>query len=189
MATIAYMRVSTDDQTIDNQRHQITGKGYQIDRTFIDEAVSGSINAASRDGFRAMLEYVRAGDTLVVTAIDRLGRNTIDVLQNVEALRGKGVSVVSLRESFDLTSPSGQFMLTMLAGLAQMEKAIIAERRDAGIARAKAQGKHCGRPRETPLETIREALKAHEGNISATARTLGISRQTVMRARESLKIA
>ena len=56
MATIAYMRVSTDDQTIDNQRHQITAKGYQIDRAFIDEAVSGSINAASREGFKAMLE-------------------------------------------------------------------------------------------------------------------------------------
>ena len=136
-----------------------------------------------------MLEYVRTGDTLVVTAIDRLGRNTIDVLQNIEVLRGKGVSVVSLRESFDLTSPSGQFMLTMLAGLAQMEKAIIAERRDAGIARARAQGKHCGRPRETPLDTIREALKAHEGNVSATVRALGISRQTVMRAREPHKAA
>ncbi|MXR36912.1 recombinase family protein [Craterilacuibacter sinensis] len=185
MATIAYLRVSTDDQTIDNQRMQIEAKGYKVESNhwYVDEAISGSTRASERPQFKAMLDYLRDGDTLVVAAIDRLGRNTIDVLQTVETLKNKGVSVISLRESFDLTTPAGQMMLTMLAGLAQMEKAIIAERREAGMARARAEGKHMGRPRETPVETILKALKVNEGNVSKTARELKVSRQTIIRAR------
>ena len=188
MTTIAYLRVSTDDQTVANQRLQIEAKGYKIDREFSDDAISGSTSASERPQFKAMLDYLRDGDKLVVAAIDRLGRNTIDVLQTVETLKNKGVSVVSLRESFDLTSPTGQMMLTMLAGLAQMEKAIIAERREAGMARARAEGKHMGRPRETPVEAILEALKANEDNVSATARDLGVSRATVIRAKKSMEV-
>lgn len=187
MTTIAYLRVSTDDQTVANQRLQIESKGYRVDREFSDDAISGSTSASERPQFKAMLDYLRDGDTLVVAAIDRLGRNTIDVLQTVETLKNKGVSVVSLRESFDLTSPTGQMMLTMLAGLAQMEKAIIAERREAGMARARAEGKHMGRPRKTPVKAILEALKANESNVSATARDLGVSRATVIRAKKSVK--
>ncbi len=183
MATIAYLRVSTDDQTIVNQRLQISQK-YTIDREFSDE-VSGSTSGTDRTGFTALMDYLREGDTLVVAAIDRLGRNTIDVLKNVETLKDRGVSVVSLRENFDLTTPMGQFMLTMLAGLAQMEKSIIAERREAGMARARAEGKHMGRPPVMPKEAIREALAAHGGNVMQTAKALKVSRQTVMRARET----
>ncbi|MCP9757861.1 recombinase family protein [Aquitalea sp. S1-19] len=185
MTTIAYLRVSTDDQTVANQRLQIEAKGYKIDREFSDDAISGSTSASERPQFKAMLDYLRDGDTLVVAAIDRLGRNTIDVLQTVETLRNKGVSVISLRESFDLTTPTGQMMLTMLAGLAQMEKAIIAERREAGMARARAEGKHMGRPRETPVKAILDALHSNGGNVSATARELGVSRATIIRAKST----
>ncbi|NDV13428.1 recombinase family protein [Crenobacter caeni] len=184
MPVVAYLRVSTDDQTIDNQRMQIEAKGYKVSKAFADEAVSGSTSASERPQFKAMLEYLREGDTLVVAAIDRLGRNTIDVLSTVEALKNKGVSVVSLRESFDLTTSIGQMMLTMLAGLAQMEKAIIAERREAGVKRARAEGKHMGRPRKVSPDVILSALTVNEGNVSKTARELDVARATVIRTRD-----
>jgi len=180
MSTIAYLRVSTGDQSTENQLLQIRTAGYIPDRTF-EDIFSGS--TMERSGFKAMLEYLRDGDTLVVSAIDRLGRNTIGVLETVETLKARGVRVVSLRESFDLTTPIGQMMLTMMAAMAQMEKSLIAERRDAGMARARSKGTHMGRPRETPVEDIREALQRLQGNVSAVSKELGCSRQTVMRAR------
>ncbi|MCL6264386.1 recombinase family protein [Craterilacuibacter sp. RT1T] len=185
MANITYLRVSTDDQTTANQRLEIeTKSGVIIDKEFADEAVSGATGAKERPQFKAMLEYIREGDHLYVSAIDRLGRNTIDVLATVETLKAKGVKVHSLREDFDLTTPQGQMMLTMLAALAQMEKAIIAERRDAGMARARAEGKHMGRPRKVSLEVILSTLQANEGNVSKTAKALGVARATVIRTRD-----
>lgn len=130
-----------------------------------------------------MLEYVREGDTLVVSAIDRLGRNTVGVLETVEGLKARGVHVVSLRESFDLKTPIGQMMLTMMAAMTQMERSLIAERREAGMVRARSEGIHMGRPRETSVESIKNALQRLNGNVSAVAKELGCSRQTVMRAR------
>lgn len=182
MATIAYVRVSTGDQTTDNQLLQIREAGHVPKRVF-EDILSGS--SMERPGFKAMMEYVREGDTLVVSAIDRLGRNTIGVLETVEALKVRGVRVVSLRESFDLTTPVGQMMLTMMAAMAQMERSLIAERREAGMARARAEGVHMGRPRVTSVKSIREALQRLNGNVSAVARELGCSRQTVMRARSA----
>lgn len=180
MAIIAYLRVSTGDQSTDNQLLQIQQAGHRPDRTF-EDTLSGA--TMDRLGFAAMMEYVREGDTLVVTAIDRLGRNTIGVLETVEVLKGRGVRVISLRESFDLTTPVGQMMLTMMAAMAQMERSLIAERREAGMARARAEGTHMGRPRKTSVEAIKEALNRLNGNVSAVAKELGCSRQTVMRAR------
>lgn len=121
MAVIGYCRVSTQDQTVDNQKLQIE-KVHKVDKWFIDEAVSGATKATSRDGFRDMMNYVRCDDTLVVVAIDRLGRNTVDVLSNVESLQTKGVRVVSLREGFDLSTPIGKAILTMMAGLADLDR-------------------------------------------------------------------
>ena len=129
MSVIGYCRVSTNDQTITNQQQQITESGYQVTKWFTDNAVSGAVKASERQGFSDMLNYVREGDTLVCAAIDRLGRNTIDVLQTVELLHLKGVKVISLREGFDLSTPVGKAMLTMMASLASLEKDLIAERR------------------------------------------------------------
>lgn len=155
---IGYVRVSTSDQTVENQKQQINDAGYSVNRWFSDEAVSGAVKAAERPGFGELLSYVREGDTLIVIAIDRLGRNTIDVLSTVEMLQMKGVKVVSLREGFDLSTPVGKAMLTMMAGLASLEKDLIAERRTAGIKRAQSEGKHCGRPVKATVEQVRELL-------------------------------
>src|SRR5512143_1339107 len=94
---IADVRGSTDDQTTESQRHAIEGR-YKVSRWFTDEAVSGVTKAKDRPGLNALLGYVREGDTVIVSAIDRLGRNTIDVLETVEYLKTKKVSVVSMRE-------------------------------------------------------------------------------------------
>ncbi|MDD3352905.1 recombinase family protein [Zoogloea sp.] len=106
-AIVAYARVSTDDQTCENQRRTISAR-YAVAKWFTDDGVSGAIAATERPSMAALLAYVREGDVVIVAAIDRLGRNTIDVLCTVEALKAKGVSVVSMREGFDLVPPAGK---------------------------------------------------------------------------------
>src|SRR6218665_3560835 len=95
-AIIAYTRVSTDGQSIEAQRHAIDQR-YKVseDGWFTDEATSGTTKAMDRKGFSALFSYARKGDSVVVAAIDRLGRNTIDVLETVEALKAKGITVIS----------------------------------------------------------------------------------------------
>ncbi|MFK3660154.1 recombinase family protein [Scandinavium sp. NPDC088450] len=149
MAVITYLRVSTNDQTIENQRRQINDAGYQVEKDFefFDEGISGAIPALKRPALTEAVKMARKGDIFVVSAIDRLGRDAVDVLTTVKALDSKGVKVVSLREGFDLSTPAGKMMLHMMAGFAEMEKNLIAERRTAGIERAKADGVHMGRPK------------------------------------------
>ena len=155
---IGYVRVSTNEQTVENQKQQIADAGYQVSRWYCDEATSGSVKAAERKGFGDLLAYIREGDTLIVVGIDRLGRNTIDVLSTVETLQAKGVKIISLREGFDLSTPVGKAMLTMMAGLASLEKDLIAERRTAGIKRAQSEGVHCGRPIKATAEQVQELI-------------------------------
>lgn len=157
---IGYVRVSTNEQTVENQKQQIADAGYQVSKCYCDEATSGSVKAAERKGFGDLLAYIREGDTLIVVGIDRLGRNTIDVLSTVETLRAKGVKVISLREGFDLSTPVGKLMLTMMAGLASLEKDLIAERRTAGIKRAQSEGVHCGRPNKVTPEQVQELISS-----------------------------
>ncbi|HHT7460343.1 TPA: recombinase family protein [Klebsiella pneumoniae] len=157
---IGYVRVSTNEQTVENQKQQIADAGYQVSKWYCDEATSGSVKAAERKGFGDLLAYIREGDTLIVVGIDRLGRNTIDVLSMVETLRAKGVKVISLREGFDLSTPVGKLMLTMMAGLASLEKDLIAERRTAGIKRAQSEGVHCGRPNKVTPEQVQELISS-----------------------------
>ena len=184
---IGYVRVSTCDQNVENQKQQITDAGYSVTRWFSDEAVSGAIKAGERPGFGELLSYVREGDTLIVIAIDRLGRNTIDVLSTVEMLQMKGVKVVSLREGFDLSTPVGKAMLTMMAGLASLEKDLIAERRAAGIKRAQSEGKHCGRPIKATVEQGRELLTRGLPPAAIQDR-LEISKATFYRLKSSLQL-
>lgn len=185
---IGYVRVSTSDQNVENQKQQITDSGYSVTRWFSDEAVSGAVKAGERPGFRDLLSYVREGDTLIVIAIDRLGRNTIDVLSTVEMLQMKGVKVVSLREGFDLSTPVGKAMLTMMAGLASLEKDLIAERRTAGIKRAQSEGKHCGRPIKATVEQVRELL-ARGLPPAAVQDRLEISKATFYRLKSLVQLS
>ena len=182
MATIGYLRVSTDEQSVEAQRHALSGDLYKIEHWYEDLGVSGAVKALERPGFAALAAYAREGDVVVVGAIDRLGRDTIDVLCTVEALKAKGVGIISRREGFDLSTEHGQFMLTMLAAVAQLERSNIKARQMAGIENAKAQGKALGRKRTIdPVEVVKWRVE-NAASIAQTAKHFGISEASVKRA-------
>lgn len=187
-ATLAYVRVSTDGQTTEAQRHAIAEK-YNVSEWFGDEATSGAVKALQRDGFKALHQYARRGDTVVVAAIDRLGRDTIDVLETVEALKTKGVAVVSMREGFDLSSPIGKAMLTMLAAVAELERSNIKARQMAGIQKARAQGKKLGAPKVIDDAAVVMWRRENDASIADTARHWAISPAAVKRACAAIKLA
>ena len=143
---VAYVRVSTIEQNEARQMEAL--KDYDIEKFFV-EKVSGKNTA--RPEFLKMMDFVREGDTVYVSEWSRLSRSTMDLLNTVNNLNDKGVKIVSLKENFDTSTPQGKLMLTLFAGLAEFERALILERQRDGIAIAKAQGKYTGR-RERELE-------------------------------------
>jgi len=187
MARIAYFRCSTADQTIDAQRHALGG-GFEEE--FKDEGISGAIPAASRPGFSALLKYIRKGDTLHVYAVDRLGRDALDVQATVRALIDLGVTV-EVRGLGPIGRGVGELILAVLAQVADMERNRIKERTEAGrdIARASlaATGKthrgkeSLGRPVSGDPVAV-AAWRAQEGaSIAATAKHWNLSQATVKR--------
>lgn len=180
-AVIAYVGVSTDDQTAENQRQSIEAR-YSVSKWFKEEGVSGAVPAVQRPAMAQLLAYVREGDTVVVSAIDRLGRNTIDVLTTVETLQVKGVSLVSMREGFDLATPVGRLMLTVLAAVAEMEREYIKIRQMAGIERARSEGMNLGREKVIDDNTVAKWRHDNTASIKATAEHFGISTASVKRA-------
>jgi len=181
MAVIGYVRVSTGDQRVEAQRHSIE-QLHKVEVWFEDDGVSGAVRAAERQGFAKLLSYVRKGDTLIVGAVDRLGRDTLDVLATVQALRSKGVAIISLREGFDLSTPIGKAMLTMLAAVAELERSNIKARQMAGIQRAKSEGKALGREKIIDDATVAAWRKSSAASIAITAKQFGISTASVKRA-------
>jgi DNA invertase Pin-like site-specific DNA recombinase len=180
---IAYLRVSTEDQHIENQRAAIRAAGFDIEREFIDEATSGTTKGESRPGFAAMLEYLREGDTLAVFALDRLGRDALDVLGTINALSEKGVRLVILKQQFDTSTPAGRLALTMFAAFAEFEHGLRRERQQEGIRRARAEGKYQGRKSKLSEEQRSELIRRYATGEcrAALAREYGIDRATVHR--------
>lgn len=185
--TFAYVRVSTADQTTANQIREIEAAGFAIDkRRVIAENISGSVSANQRPGFMKLLDRVEEGDVLVVTKLDRLGRNAMDVRSTVEALAARDVRVHCLAlGGVDLTSAAGRMTMQVLNAVAEFERDLLIERTNSGIARAKAEGKPMGRPSALSKSQQAEALAeiANGASISAIARKFSTSRQTVMRLR------
>lgn len=183
MSIISYLRVSTSEQTVQNQRQAIGGAGWQVTKEFSDEAVSGTTNAASRTGWAACMSYIRDGDTLVVYALDRLGRSTVDVLTQIDLLTARGVRLVILKQGFDTDTPAGKLALSMFAAFAEFEHSIRKERQIEGIARARSEGKYQGRKPKLSAEQkveLQRRFNANE-NRSELARQFGIDRTTVHR--------
>ena len=183
----AYARVSTVEQLTENQREQIARAGYDIaPKRFIEEQISGSVPAAQRPGFQRLLERMDEGDTLVVTKLDRIGRDSIDVQQTVERFQSEGIRLVVLQlGNLDLTSSAGALMVKMLAAVADFERDLIIERTQAGQARARAAGTHMGRPSKTTPDqqyAIREALAAG-ATVSSMAASYRVSRATIIAIR------
>ena len=182
MAIFGYGRVSTTEQTTDNQRLEIERAGYAVEYWYSD-TVRGKAHAAQRTQFGILLGKLRARDTVVVSKLDRLGRDAPDVLSTIKSLSTLGVEVVVLQlGKLDLASTPGKLMLTMLAAVAEMERDLIVERTQAGLARAKAEGKVLGRPAKTTPEQRKAMVDAYKqkANVSFLARLYGISRATVL---------
>lgn len=179
----AYARVSTIEQLTENQKEQIAQAGYKIEaRRYIEEKISGSVPAMNRPGFTKLMDRLEAGDTVVVTKLDRLGRDNIDVQQTVQLFQHAEVRLVVLQlGNLDLTSSAGELMVKLLAAVADFERDLIIERTQAGLARAKAEGKRLGRPPITTQEQQREILNAisYGESISAVSRRHKISRALV----------
>lgn len=184
MATFAYGRVSTADQTTENQRQEIERAGIVIDYWFADEGVSGKVPAAQRPQFAQLQQQIRAGETLVVSKLDRLGRDAQDVGATIKALAARRIEVIVLQlGKLDLTSPAGKLMLTMLGAVAEMERDLLVERTQAGLARAKQQGTELGRPAKTNDSQRLAIVTQHAkgASISELARTYDISRASIGR--------
>lgn len=185
----AYCRVSTADQTTRNQVMEIRAAGFRIQsQRVIEEIISGSVAANRRAGFVRMLDRLESGDVLVVTKLDRLGRNAMDVRSTVEQLAAAGVRVHCLAlGGVDLTSAAGKMTMQVIAAVAEFERDLLIERTQSGLTRAKAAGKTLGR--RPMLSTAKRALVAKRlaggETISAIARELGTSRQTILRTRDA----
>lgn len=181
MATFAYGRVSTSLQDTDNQRLELTNAGWAIDYWFAD-TISGKSASSQRPAFRELLTKIRDGETLLVSKLDRLGRDAIDVLQTVRDLGARNIKVVVQQlGSTDLTSPAGKLLLSMLAAVAEMERDLLIERTQAGLTRARAEGKKLGRPSKIAPEQRSDILMSlsQGASISALARRYAVSRATI----------
>ncbi len=185
----AYCRVSTADQTTENQVQEIAAAGFTVQKgRAITETVSGSVPAMERKGFLALLNKLEVADVLIVTKLDRLGRNAMDVRASVERLASIGVRVHCLAlGGVDLTSPAGKMTMGVIAAVAEFERDLLIERTQSGLARAKAQGKVLGRPRSVDAQAsgiVVERLERGE-TVAALAREFSTSRQSIMRIRQT----
>lgn len=179
--TIGYARVSTDDQDCAIQEAALRAAGCTVIRS---EKRSGT-TTAGREELGTVLSFVRPGDTLMVTRIDRLARSVADLEGIVAALREKGAHLRATEQPIDTSTPAGVAFLQMLGVFAQFETAIRRERQMEGIAKAKAAGVYKGRKPSVPVEAVRN-LKAEGANPSEIAKRLGIGRASVYRALEGL---
>lgn len=184
---IAYYRVSTGDQSIEAQRHALGGA---FDQEFSDVGVSGAVLAKDRPGFAELLTKIRTGDTLYIYAVDRLGRDALDIQTTVRALLEKGVTV-EIQGLGPIGRGVGELILAVLAQVADMERRRIKERTDAGRAAAREslaatgrthRGKESlGRPMAQDAAQVVAWRKSNGASINATARHFGISPATVKR--------
>ena len=176
MANIAYVRVSTVEQ---NEARQIESLNkYQIDKWFIEKVSAKDTN---RPELQNMIDYIREGDTVYIHDFSRLARSTKDLLELVELLNNKGISLVSTKENLDTSTPTGKLMLTMIAAINEFERMNLLERQREGIAIAKRQGKYKGR-KPININGFNQhylRYKNREINKSQLAKELKISRPTL----------
>lgn len=174
---IGYARVSTTDQSTDSQHADLKAAGCDVVRT---EKVSGK-SREGRTELETILDFIRPGDVLVVTKLDRLGRSTRDVLNIVHDLETRGASLRVLDKGISTDGPMGKMILTVLGMVAEMELQFIKERQRAGIEAAKAKGVYKGRPISLAHDRIRELHAAGTG-ATEIARLIGCSRGAVYKA-------
>jgi len=178
---IGYMRVSSenDRQTTALQHDALISAGVDARHLFEDKA-SGARD--DRPGLKRCLDFLKAGDTLVVWKLDRLGRSLPHLLDIVASLRDGGVAFRSLTEGMDTNTPHGELLFHIFGALAQYERALTRERVQAGLAAARRRGRRGGRPTTVTTEKLEAVIAALEGGASkaAVCRTFGIARSTLI---------
>jgi putative DNA-invertase from lambdoid prophage Rac len=187
--TFLYARVSTADQTTANQLAEVLAAGFAVEpKRIVQESISGSVPASERPGFARLLDRLEADDVLIVTKLDRLGRNAMDVRATVERLAEMGVRVHCLAlGGMDLTSAAGKMTMGVLTAVAEFERDLLIERTHAGLARARAEGKKMGRPKaiaDGRRSAVLDRLAAGD-SVASIARDLGVSRPTISRIRDA----
>lgn len=182
----AYCRVSTAEQTTDNQVLEIEGAGFAIEsKRVIVETVSGSVAAVERREFARLVDRLESDDVLVVTKLDRLGRNSMDVRATVERLADAGVRVHCLAlGGVDLTSAAGKMTMQVISAVAEFERDLLIERTRSGLNRARAEGKRLGRPSALSDAQRQEVVdrRAHGASLGLLAKEFGVSRAAIQRA-------
>lgn len=175
---IGYVRVSTAEQN--SARQEVLMRELGVEKVYLDKASGKNTN---RPQLQEMLTFARQGDTIVVESISRFARNTRDLLELMEQLNAKGIGFVSKKEAIDTTTPTGKFMLTVFAAVAELEREYILQRQREGIAIAKQAGKYKGRKPidRTELQPVLEEYR--KGNLTATQamRKMNVSKSTFYR--------
>jgi DNA invertase Pin-like site-specific DNA recombinase len=171
---IGYARVSTNDQTLSLQVDALSKAGCE--KLFTDH-ISGT--KAERPGLRDAMSHLRAGDTLVVWRLDRLGRSLRDLIDTVTELEQRGTGFESVQENIDTTTSGGKLVFHIFGSLAEFERELIKERTAAGLQAARARGKVGGRPRRLDEKTAEMARRLY--SVSEICKTLGITRMTLWR--------
>ena len=173
---VGYIRVSTVEQNESRQKFLMEEKG--IDKLFIDKCSGKDMN---RPKLKELIEFVREGDTVYIESFSRLARSTRDLLDLVESLKSRGVSLVSCKENLDTSTPQGKLMLTMLGAIAEFERDCILERQKEGIAIAKAEGKYKGRNKinfPSNWDEVYSRYKSREINGNKAMEMLELKRNT-----------
>jgi DNA invertase Pin-like site-specific DNA recombinase len=190
-----YLRVSTGDQTVENQRQVLVEacehRGWQVVEEFVDAGVSGAKGRDRRPGFDRLLKAAtrRKIDVVAAWSVDRLGRSLQDLVAMLGELKGAGVDLYLDRQAVDTTTPSGRALFQMLGVFAEFERSIIQERINAGIARARAGGAKFGRPTADPkkVDHARTLLKQGCGILRA-ARLAGLGTSVVQKLSNEMRV-
>jgi len=172
---IGYVRVSTNEQKTERQETRL--KSLDVEKMFTDKA---SGKNTDRPELKKMMNYIREGDTVIVESISRFARSTRDLLELMSSLDEKDVKFISEKEAIDTATPTGRFMLTVFAAVAELEMEYLRDRQREGIELAKQQGKYKGRkPGEYPdFEEMLEKTKRGEITAASAMRKLGMSKTT-----------
>jgi DNA invertase Pin-like site-specific DNA recombinase len=180
MATLGYARVSTSEQSLDRQSDELTASGAEMVYTEVGSGKKGAV----RPQWDELLRSLRRGDTLTVTELSRLGRSTSQLSALAENLAERGIALRILNLGIDTGTPSGRLVYSIIAAVAEMERDLLIERTNSGLAASRARGRKGGRKREFSPKAVRKAQERYdkgELSVAEIARIAGVSRQTLYR--------
>jgi DNA invertase Pin-like site-specific DNA recombinase len=182
---IGYARVSTMDQNLDRQINMLTDYGCE---KVVEEKFTGTIK--DRQGLQTLMDVIRAGDTVVVESISRLGRKTLDILTVIQEFEDMGVQFVSLKENMDTRTSTGKAMFQMMCVIAELERNLIAERVKEGLEASRKRGKKLGRPKvdQAKIDIALRMYESKEYSIKEIVEGTGVSQGTLYRAINKRKL-